>query len=527
MKKSGIVFIVFLGLVITATSISLAQSSIPTSSNFDKYSSSSGRTAYRPTPTECNVNFTNEEILSYPTQNSVSLSVLPRENADIFVRYGPIGQPKTNTNIHNVKGSNLTVFNLSLNPDETYTYQVMCKKENQIKFLPRKEHTFKSLKDDASDQVSFAFVTDFHGYQIWNQWELACGDNMGYYRVLQTRDNIINRPEIDFVVLGGDHVQTQGCPNCIICTFNGEYPGNDTVRTFKEASLRYDFLLSEPIGIGKMFKEKPLALVMGNHDGEILWNKQDSPKGPPKVYDYSIAARLDHLPNAFDTYGTDSDGRYYDYTSGPVHIIVLDIMGHTPEQPETVDNWTIGTQQMQWLNETLKNSDKKWKILFMEHLDGGEYGNFGSIVHTFHYGRGSIKATDNNLPSGTWKGEQEQIHQLMKAYDAQVLFTGHDHVATIGEKQNSSGVGEGIYHIIGGSGSIGGPWINTHDYQEEMDFNNDGTAEFDTDITGTRKNGFMKVTANGESNLTIEYIGTDVNNEANNNIVVLTKVITE
>jgi hypothetical protein len=45
-------------------------------------------------------------------------------------------------------------------------------------------------------------------------------------------------------------------------------------------------------------------------------------------------------------------------------------------------------------------------------------------------------------------------------------------------------------------------------YQEAMDYDGDGTPEFDTNVTGSRKVGYFRVTVEPDTRLLFEYVQT-------------------
>jgi len=101
------------------------------------------------------------------------------------------------------------------------------------------------------------------------------------------------------------------------------------------------------------------------------------------------------------------------------------------------DDWTLGEEQLLWLEETLKNSGSKWRVIFIHHPVGGNGGDEANSA----YGRGGGRAAS--------VGEQATVHALMRDYGVQVFFYGHDHVFF-------DMVVDGIHYTI--PGSAGAPW---------------------------------------------------------------------
>jgi len=162
----------------------------------------------------------------------------------------------------------------------------------------------------------------------------------------------------------------------------------------------------------------------------------------------------------------------------------------------------------------LKTSDRKWKFVFIEHIDGG-VTDPNSSISCYFYGRSSLKATDNGEVNGTFLGEQATLHKLMKKYNGQFFFLSHDHVATIGEKKDANNQGDGVYYISGGKSSgVGAPWSKLNCFKDVMDYDNNGVADYNKGIWGSADSGYYEiVTDNNKAD--IKYIVSDLNSAFN------------
>ena len=472
------------------------------------------------TPTDNTpIAFHNEEILSSPSKDRMTLSVLPAEAADIFVQYGRRGPGETTDSaVQRVRSNALGIFVLeSLQPDSEYTYRVWCKRPYEKRFQPRVEYSFRTLRE-ADDVFSFAYVTDTHAYTTWTNGA-DCSPipqvNKPYLKMIATLDNIRDR-DVDFTVLGGDWAMLSCGGSCMFCLVDGQSPGSGSVVSQLQADLRYRKTFAPDV-LGGLLREVPFVGILGDHEGEGGYQLDTNV--------FAREARRRHLPNPYNTYGGDPEGRYYAFRTGPVLIVVIDVMAATGlttgQPPATPTDWTLGLDQMRWLEATLQSSSAPWKLVFAEHLVGGEMGPTSATWK----GRGSIKATLDDTPAGQFKGEQAIVHALMKMYGAQAFFSGNDHVATIGEKQDENGVGERIWYILGGRAGGKHPWVTYPDYINEMDFDGDGIAEYNTDVTGTLKEGFFCITVQGDDSLLLEYVRTHINNPALNNTVLFSHTI--
>lgn len=179
--------------------------------------------------------------------------------------------------------------------------------------------------------------------------------------------------------------------------------------------------------------------VVGNWDGE-------NGNFTPEQIAYSRAARMTYAPGPRpDTYpegGNDAED-YYAFTWGDALFVALNVMTYTPTEHllhdtgAKIDDWTLGEQQLAWLQTTLANATSTWKFLLIHHTVGGAAGTEYDSV----YGRGGGQAAR--------VGEQAIVHDLMLQHGVQVFFYGHDHVFT-------DMVVDGIHYTL--PGSAGAPW---------------------------------------------------------------------
>lgn len=182
--------------------------------------------------------------------------------------------------------------------------------------------------------------------------------------------------------------------------------------------------------------------VVGNWEGE-------TGKFPGWSVDLVQDVRKRYAPNPDDgTYPEGGSQRqdYFAFRWGDVLWVVLNVEGYTkPSEPDvpgrddvaTVDDWTLGQEQLSWLERTLEGSDAPFKFLCIHHAVGGNGGNQRESL----YGRGGGRAAS--------VGEQARIHALMREHGVQIFFYGHDHVFV-------DMVVDGIHYAI--PGSCGAPW---------------------------------------------------------------------
>ncbi len=139
--------------------------------------------------------------------------------------------------------------------------------------------------------------------------------------------------------------------------------------------------------------EMPVAGIRGNHEGDA-----------------------DLFIKYFPT-NHELGGYYYSFDYGPLHITAVD----------QYVNYTEGSNQYEWLENDLKNSHKKWKIIFL-HEPGLSAGG--------HHNNRDV---------------QNYIQPLAKEYGVSFIFTGHNHYYARAEV-------DGIQHVTTGGG--GAPLYN-------------------------------------------------------------------
>ena len=175
---------------------------------------------------------------------------------------------------------------------------------------------------------------------------------------------------------------------------------------------------------------------------------------------------------------------------------MIDVMAHTTEYPRAPEDWTLGSDQLRWLAETVAGSNRRWKFVFAHHLVGGD-----SRQPCYSYGRGGVRATRDGTIDAPFRGEQATIHELMKRQGVQFFVYGHDHVFAFAEKQSGDGDSDGVHYIAGGHSS-GRPsgWVEADWFRDLYDHDSDGSADLIAD------SGFLKVTVDGARSVRFEYI---------------------
>jgi len=230
----------------------------------------------------------------------------------------------------------------------------------------------------------------------------------------------------DFLVCLGDMVDLHALG------FNPGFPSEELAR------LAY---LDFRAHLGVAGTRVPFFAVIGNWEGE-------NGNLPGEEIGHARRARMDLLPNPGRTtypQGGSPGENWFAWEWGDALFVVLDVqsytttthtLGHTRGEGGPTD-WTLGKEQLAWLEKTLSASERAFKMLLIHHAVGG---NGGDAVNSA-YGRGGGRAAH--------VGEQKKVHRLMLDHGARFLFYGHDHVFTDMEV-------DGIHYTL--PGSAGAPW---------------------------------------------------------------------
>lgn len=458
------------------------------------------------------VEFLVDEVLHNPTAEGVTLAFMTAEDALVSVEYGPQAGPSGFTAEQAVTARQMVMIPLTgLEAGSENRYRVLVRREGEAGAVARESHRFRTLRA-AGATFSFAVLADPHAWAMWTR--KACGNNpKGYDILLAAMDNIRDDPEIDFVVVGTDSVMTLCGNGCKACKVDGERVEQGDSQSLGDALLRYRAVLSTDI-YGRFAANLPMLYMLGDHDGEKGWTIEDGAgEYTPEQQSLSYDARRLSIPNAHDSYGGDPDGAYYALQTGDVLLVVLAAQRYSDEAPTGPDNWSLGEEQLKWLEKTLADSDARFKIVTAEHLIGGASDPAGPSWK----GRGGLTATDNGKINGVFLGEQYLIHEMMKAHGAQLFLSFHDHVVAWGEKVDKDFKGEGVYYAIGGQAAAAGPptWASLPWYKQAMDYDGDGVPEYQSGVTGTEAKGHFKVTVHGDERIELEYIEASLVKRAN------------
>lgn len=459
------------------------------------------------------VAFLVEELLMHPRHDGVALGVVPAEPAEMYVRYGP-ADATSGTPLVSVAGGECAEFDLGgLAPGSEASYRLFARRPGEDVFRPRPPGSFRTLPAPGG-RVRVAMLADTHAYAQWTQASPVPGDG---FDVLQgTLANVVADAGLDFAVLGGDYAMTDCGAGC----YSKPGGGSGSVATLQQAMYRYRKTFSPGL-LGPLGARLPFVALLGNHEGEAGFEDlavqcQDA----DPVLTYSRLAREQTLPHA--PYGDDRAGGYFSFEAGDALFVVLDVMRHNARTPMSADDWSLGPRQLAWFERTLRQSPRAWKIVFAEHLVGGVTGP----VNCYWYGRGGLKATRDGTVEGTFLGEQALVHEIMKTYGVRLFLSCHDHVVAYGEKRDAAGRGEGVRYMTAGRASgVGLDWSFEPWFEELMDYDGDGVPEYETQVTGTRAPGYVRLTIDGTRSLLVEYVRTVLDDPVKNGTTLLSFTI--
>ncbi len=162
-----------------------------------------------------------------------------------------------------------------------------------------------------------------------------------------------------------------------------------------ESDWQEQFFSADFENIRKMMARLPYLAAVGNHEGQGMLFK--------KYFPYPMYA---------------SDRFYYSFDYGPAHFIVVD----------QFTDYSLGSDQYNWIVNDLSVSDKNWKI-FLFHKPGWSAGG----------------GHDNSTQV------QQVLQPLFEQYGVQLAITGHNHYY-------ARAMVNGVNHITTGGG--GAPLYN-------------------------------------------------------------------
>jgi hypothetical protein len=380
------------------------------------------------------ITFTGEEQLGTPTDTSITINIVPGSTIEYHYQYGTESGSypfQTGNATATASVPHETVIT-GLTANTQYFYRMRYHLPGETDWVERTQHSFWTQRAAGSTYV-FTVTSDAHG-------------NAGS----TTMNNILSELP-DFDVDLGD-------------TFMVDNAGSETQSAVNTRYLNF----REPTYFDRIGHSVPIFLSSGNHEEEEGWNLDDSPSRSL----LSIQARKWFYPTPVDqgvggfysgntdplaaidegTYGDEYREDYYAWTWGDALFVVIDPFQYTMTMPypaiageesdETVVQdqwlWTLGTQQYNWLKQTLEDSTARYKFMFSHQMVGGIPDNSVSggagyvrggaeAAGYFEWGGKNFDGTEGFAAHRAPADFPSTIHQLMVDNHVSAYFHGHDH----------------------------------------------------------------------------------------------------
>jgi hypothetical protein len=350
-------------------------------------------------------------ILGRPTAESITLSLLSRDNINIYIQYGTNpGKYEFQTGftvLQKDQPYELKIGGLKTNTQ--YYYRIYHQTFGEPAFSATADSTFRTQRAEG-DAFVFTIDADPH-------WD----NNTDPQKLGITFLNILGEHS-DFNIDLGDTFMTEKLK----------------ARSYPEASSVY---IDKRSDFNIFGASVPLYLVIGNHDGEIAGaaNKIEN-----NITVWAREARVNYYPNPNPDSFYSGNQRidpfigpgenYYSWEWGDALFVVLDPYWYSPGAGKLISGWnmTLGKEQYDWLKGTLEKSKAKFKFIFAHSLVGGfDLGTAGNM-------RGGTEAAGlfewgGRNEDGSWGFDQNRpgwgkpIHQILVDNHVTAFFHGHDH----------------------------------------------------------------------------------------------------
>lgn len=184
----------------------------------------------------------------------------------------------------------------------------------------------------------------------------------------------------------------------------------DKLSDKSDASIRSRYTLMK--GYYDRLGGLPLFLAMGNHDGEVGWDRLNTRAIRGQYFPAQTGAR-----------------NYYAFERDSALFIILDPYTYTTAKPNSDGwGWTLGREQYDWLATTLERSRALRKFVFIHQLVGGDDQGRGGAEFAKYYEWGGANLDGSDGFAARRPGWGKPIHQLLKDNGVSIVFKGHDHL---------------------------------------------------------------------------------------------------
>lgn len=206
--------------------------------------------------------------------------------------------------------------------------------------------------------------------------------------------------------------------------------------------------------LSRVGRVAPVFLVLGNHDGEGPLRARDPRGGEMAVW--ANRQRRRNFPNPEpDDFYTAPSWRHpelgclqssYAWEWGDALLVALDPFWQSVRGRRDASSgwdWTLGSEQYEWLRDVLKRSRARHTLVFIHHLVGGEGSEArgGAEASRWHEWGGGEPVGGPGF-AGRRPGWEAPIHELLRRRGRVVVFHGHDHFYA---KQERDGI---VYQLL-------------------------------------------------------------------------------
>ncbi len=447
------------------------------------------------------INFTGKELLGRPTNSSISINVVPDSNITLYYQYGMTsGGPYVNTSQVTATGGQPKVVTISgLTADTKYYYRMLYSTDSGATWNTRTEYSFHTQRAPDST-FSFTITSDSHV-------NIMLGNATTWTNTL----NDVAADHPDFEIDLGD---TFAMDDVAVGSVSG-------AETAYKNQLQYFNLVSNSV---------PVYLVPGNHEQQEGWHLIGTLANSLPVLGTNAQKKffLNPVPDSFYSGDTNtyaplgSDGLredYYSWTWGDALFVVIDPFWFSTTKPYVSDpgggeddttgsgdswDWTLGSEQFNWLKTTLQTSTAKYKFIFSHQMVGGgnisgqsDYGhggaNYANLVEWGGYNEnGTTWGWTTERAVGQWGSDP--VHQILVDNHVSAFFHGHDH-------QYAYEMLDGVVYQAVPSAGFSGNGFSIY------------TTGSGNTIQALSSSGHLRVTV-GPSASTVEYIRTSATSSA-------------
>jgi len=365
--------------------------------------------------------YTGTIILGRPEDTSIVANVMSPTAGTAYLEYGTQSNTYPNQTAVVTLAVNtpqeITLTQLTANT--RYYYRLRFTASGAKTSVPTSEYSFMTQRAPGS---SFVFCSQGDSHPERNK---SAFDSNLYIRTMSAA--AADKPDF-FVTLGDDF-------------------SVDTLSSYSQSTVWGRYTTQLPY-LGILGTNTAIMLTNGNHEQAALYLYDNTPNNvavwaqtgrntyfsnPGPDHFYSGNPTLMNYMGPNQTPGLLRN--YFAWTWGDALFVVIDFYWGSSVCVDSVlgggahtntDVWldTLGQTQFQWLEQTLKNSNAKFKFVFAHHEMGT---GRGGIECAKNYEWGGNDPTLGYIFPQKRPGWSMPIHQMFINYGVTVFFSGHDH----------------------------------------------------------------------------------------------------